>query len=237
MGVIGCLALGSGGGCRPQLHGWVQVPAGECRLGKTGAEVVPVSAFRLSRTEVSVAHYVRFLNDEPAMAPPAHLQIRWVARRYLPAPGQARRPIAWVSHQDARAYCRWLARVSGLPTRLPSAAEWEYAARCGRDAVRYPWGWGDARARANVDGSGPAPVRSYPASPWGVSDMAGNLAEWCDSSGAETTVRGGSWADRTPEAWAVYASTSLPKTYRDGDVGFRVAVGAPTPAPGEAGHE
>ncbi|WP_286140412.1 formylglycine-generating enzyme family protein [Arthrobacter sp. Rue61a] len=98
-------------------------------------------------------------------------------------------PVVHVSYNDALAYCSWAGR------RLPSEAEWEYAARGGLESKRYAWGnelmpggehrcniWQGTFPTANTlkDGHlGTSPVRSFPCNGYGLYEMAGNVWEWC----------------------------------------------------------
>ena len=131
-----------------------------------------------------------------------------------------RAPVTWVSWHDAQDFIGWLNKKEGTQAyRLPSEAEWEYAARAGT-TTRYSWGDAIGRNRANCDGCGsrwdnkrPAPVGSFEPNGFGLYDMHGNVWEWVadcwhDSyKGAPTNgsawasgcapdsavVRGGSW--------------------------------------------
>jgi formylglycine-generating enzyme required for sulfatase activity len=99
----------------------------------------------------------------------------------------AKQPIVGVSHDDAVAFTAWLTRKTGHRYRLPSEAEWEYAARAGAQTP-YWWGsepGGDGRIRANCrgcgsryDGQSPGPVDSFDANPWGLYNVHGNVWEW-----------------------------------------------------------
>jgi formylglycine-generating enzyme required for sulfatase activity/tRNA A-37 threonylcarbamoyl transferase component Bud32 len=109
-----------------------------------------------------------------------------------PAPDE---PVTCVSKSDAQAYIRWLNKVSGQSYRLPSEAEWEYAARAATTTTRY---WGNATDQtvcrnANVADKGHkwddgfpcddgyewvAPTGRFAPNPWGLYDMLGNVSEW-----------------------------------------------------------
>lgn len=84
-------------------------------------------------------------------------------------------PVTQITWEDAAAFCAW------REARLPTEAEWEYAAR-GNTGYLYPWGDAKGQVQANTDNrlSGPAPVGSFPdaASPFGIQDMSGNVWEW-----------------------------------------------------------
>jgi formylglycine-generating enzyme required for sulfatase activity len=129
-------------------------------------------------------------------------------------------PVRDVSWDDAQQYVKWLSKVSGKPFRLPTEAEWEYAAR-GGTGTRYWWGNDMRKGTANCKDCGPpwraeAPndVGSFPANPFGFYDMAGGVWEWVsdcwhnsyknapsdghswDEPNCQThVIRGGSWRD------------------------------------------
>ena len=96
-----------------------------------------------------------------------------------------RAPVVYVSQDDAQDFIDWLDKKEGTRSyRLPTEAEWEYAARAGT-VTRYSWGNTIGRNRANCDGCGsqwddkrPAPVGSFAANAFGLYDMHGNVSEW-----------------------------------------------------------
>jgi formylglycine-generating enzyme required for sulfatase activity/serine/threonine protein kinase len=98
-------------------------------------------------------------------------------------PADDSRPVVLVSWNDAVAFCEWLSKVEGKTYRLPTEAEWEYAARAG-STTRYHFGdqHGDLDAYAwyglNSRGK-PHPVGHKKANPWRLYDVHGNVAEWC----------------------------------------------------------
>lgn len=99
--------------------------------------------------------------------------------------GRESRPVIDVSWDDAQLYVAWLSRVSGQKYRLPSEAEWEYAARAGT-ASAYWWGREVGSNRANCDNCGArdnqrtSPAGSFRPNAFGLYDTAGNAAEWVE---------------------------------------------------------
>lgn len=142
-------------------------------LGETPQRKVPVAGFLIDRYPVTNAQYKRFVE-----ATGHHAPWNWNGREY--PEGMGEHPVTCVNWHDADAYARW----AGL--RLPTEAEWEKAAR-GTDGRLYPWGnqWRDDATRAD-DPAQPqtraltTPVGAFPAgaSPYGVLDLCGNVAEW-----------------------------------------------------------
>ena len=124
--------------------------------------------------------------------------------------GRGTRPVIHLSLQDTEEYLTWLRDVTGEPYRLPSSAEWEYAARAGTTTARW---WGDALGTglAVCDGCGSrwddvstAPVGSFSANPWGLHDMLSNVSElvadcWHDSYRGHPTD--GSPRLKPPPGW------------------------------------
>jgi formylglycine-generating enzyme required for sulfatase activity len=157
-----------------------------------GAELeahdVTLSAYRIDRTEVTVAAYERCVEVGRCTPPP---YVNGGARLYRPE-----LPVVLVSFYDAGTYCAF---VGG---RLPTEAEWERAAR-GAAGSRYPWGdlynahlsnhgkaIGGQRQADDIDGfTELAPVGSLPEgrTPDGIDDLAGNVAEWVSDAVDDTS--------------------------------------------------
>ena len=142
-------------------------------LTEAPRRTVDVKAFYIDRYPVTNAQYKAFV-DATKGRPPQHWKGRDVPE------GRGGHPVVWVRWHDAAAYAEW----AGL--RLPTEAEWEKAAR-GTDGRAYPWGneWRD-EATLTDDARWPqtrgltTPVGAHPAgaSPYGVLDLCGNVAEW-----------------------------------------------------------
>ena len=213
-------------------NGPADIPGGAFTFGSRegGADEQPreveVAGFRMGRCEVTVAEFVEYLNGSGATNWPGSPQISARDGRYSARWFRGREPVAFVSVDDAEDYCRWLSEKTGEPVRLPTEAEWEYAARGGIRRARFPWGWGDPRGRACYAAKAPRKIGSFEPNAFGLYDMAGNVFEWCKpAEGGQAPARGGSWAERDPAFLRVFHRVLFPREYRDADVGFRVAVG------------
>ncbi len=215
----------------------IYIPAGEFSMGSVSGENeeqpvhrVYLDDFYIDKYELTNVQYGKFTAATKHKPPDI-----WKFTEF----NRPQQPVVWVSWKAAAAYCKWAGKS------LPTEAQWEKAAR-GDSGYVYPWGDDFSYSRANiiVPGDGyqyTAPLGSYPegASPYGVLDMAGNVAEWCldwyapdyyqhgpdrnprgPESGEYRVVRGGSWNSpgydiRTTSRWRYYADT--PRSY----IGFR----------------
>ena len=161
-----------------------RIAAGSFSMGGPGADEQPVrrvgiDAFNIMKHEVTFAQY------------DLYAEITGRARPDDAGWGRGSRPVINVNWQDANAYAEWLTRTTGFRFRLPTEAEWEYAARAGTTTA-YPWGETASRSNANYgaesccggSAAGPdqwiqtSPVGSFPANAFGMSDMHGNVTEW-----------------------------------------------------------
>mgnify|MGYP003646431902 FL=1 len=151
-------------------------------------------------------------------------------------------PVIDVSWDDAVAFAKWLSQKTGETYRLPTDAEWEYAARAGAEfGFKYHWGPEALENQANCrdcgsqwDGNMAAPVGSFAANNFGLHDMHGNVWEWTADCGVVSspseagdsgcrvgTVRGGSWD--VPAAQIAFTFRAQQQRRRPTrDTGFRL---------------
>jgi len=225
----------------------IVIPSGSFRMGDQQGNGDPdeqpvhtvniTNPFAIGRYEVSFDDYDQFttatgleaVNDEG-----------W---------GRGRQPVINVSLKDAKDYAAWLSKQTGKHYRLPSEAEWEYAARANKQTA-YWWGKEMKQGMANCDGCDTrwggkqtAPVGSYPANPLGLFDTAGNVWEWMQDCWHESyhnaptdgsvwleadggycklgVLRGGSWITSPPYLRSSFRSRHS-IDIRTNLVGFRV---------------
>jgi formylglycine-generating enzyme required for sulfatase activity len=161
-------------------------------------------------------------------------------------------PVVGVSWHEAATYCRWLSQMTGKEFRLPSEAEWERAARGGREDATYPWGdeppWERPYPGYDSDTGGPQRVGANPPNDFGLYDMSEGVHEWCSDyydagyyryspernpqgpcSGERRASRGGSWRHRIKFSRCA-ARSSLAPAFKYADYGFRVALTVAPPS-------
>ncbi len=265
-------ASGGGGAARPVPEGMVLLPAGSFMMGRDlteeeknyeivelkkrakvfaydyPAHQMSVKDYYLDKTEVSNREYAEFVKVA-GHAPPDD----WQGKPQPPVDAESI-PVRHVSYQDAVDYCSWRSqqRKDGVDYRLPSEAEWEYAAR-GQNAGKpdgkmnlFPWGEDWIAGRANTKESRlehPQIVTANPdgASPFGLLNMAGNVFEWTATDfnhypgsdkqtprekgylGTYQVVRGGSF-DYTKEYAMTTTRVWAKPTDKGPRLGFRCAA-------------
>ena len=167
----------------------VLIPAGTFQMGSEEAvdneqpvHTVHLDAFYMDKYEVTNAQFKAFVDANPQWGKD-NIEARFHDGDYLAhwtgtdyRAGTAEHPVVWVSWYAAMAYAEWAGK------RLPTEAEWEYAARGGLAGKKYPWGDDEpTAAHANYDEhvGDITPVGQYPANGYGLYDMAGNVWEWC----------------------------------------------------------
>jgi iron(II)-dependent oxidoreductase len=238
MGPVSIQAQDSAGPAAPV--GMVRIPAGEFTMGREGSEDhspahrVRLKAFYLDKYEVSNRDYLKFCEADKH-----HLPDFWGMKEFHSGTEFPDHPVVGISWQDAMAYARWAGK------RLPTEAEWEYAARGGLQGKNFPPGDEMTPAQANfaVQGrkGGTMPVGSYPANGYGLNDMSGNVVEWIadlyqadyyqsspvenptgPSKGRFHVIRGGGWHSGL-SCNRVFYRNALPSNWVDINVGFRCA--------------
>lgn len=206
------------------------------RKDEQPAHVVRVGPFRAARSPVTNAEYAVFVEATGEARPP------WADDERFNEPGQ---PAVGVNWFEAIAYCEWLTGETGIPSRLPTEAEREFAARGGAEGALWPW-----EGREHPLGVELGTLRR-PHSPqpecengYGLRCMAENVHEWCSDwysatyyavspedsptgpvEGTRRSSRGGAWRHAV-KFTPVAARSSLVPEYRYNDYGFRVYADA-----------
>ncbi len=221
----------------------VLIPAGEFIMGKNlkknfnfkPAHEVKVDSFYMDKYEVTNSDYLLFCKETGTKLPEF-----WNTANYRSGIRFMDYPVIGITWRDAKKYAQWAGK------RLPTEAEWEYAARGGLIDNHYPNGNEWKRAKSKQDSSGwknfIVPVGKYDANAYGLYDMAGNVWEWvADNYGEDyyrnspvynptgpdskivpsnKVIRGGSWHSGNM-CKKVYYRKGIPNNWCDFAVGFR----------------
>ena len=221
---------------RPAL---VRIPPGSFEMGcdprDKCSETLPrrrvefAAPFWMTRTEITVAQFRDFVRATGyrTYSETAGERLTWRA------PGfrlDSRQPVVLMTLDDARAYCKWLGG------RVPTEAEWEYAARAGAATHHY---WGeeiDGRYLWFRENSGgrPQPVGRKLPNAWGLYDVEGNAIEWVDGGGPYTSIRKEGYGSLRGGSWIL-----CPEPYPPDAKGRRNGrqIGLTVPFPGGAGQQ
>jgi len=197
-----------------------------------------VDEFLLAACQVTNTEYARFVRDTGSAPPPF-----WTDPNF----NHPEQPVVAVSWHEAVRYCEWLSSRTGRQFRLPTEAEWECAARGGREGALFLWGNEPPESLPGYSGrwnKGPEPVGGGDANGFGLYNMCDNVHEWCcdwfapdyyvvspdhnprgPQSGKRRASRGGSWRHHIKMSRCA-ARSSIPPEFQYADYGFRVACNA-----------
>ncbi len=228
----------------PCPEGMVMIPGGYFIMGSDSSGECPkhkvwIDTFYMDKYEVTNRQYMEFVNTTGHPKPP------FIKDTFLNKPEQ---PVVGISYFDALCYAIWVGK------RLPTEAEWEYAARGGLVDKEFPWGDESPFRRCNYAPEGhleadgykyTAPVGRFLPNNYGLYDMAGNVWEWCQDfydtnyyrispeknptgpdSGYTRVLRGGSWLSINPKHLRCSSRLELKPFVRDRYYGFRCAKSA-----------
>ncbi len=213
-------------------EGMVYIPGGTFTMGSESGDpdeqpVHPVTVrhFFIDMHEVTIGQYHRFMDATNHPAP----------EFCNPDIDNPQDPVVGISWHDAVAYAAWAGK------RLPTEAEWEYAARGGSEKAVYPWGNKPDSTKANYNSFGIMQVKQFAPNGFGVYDSAGNVWEWCadwyldtyylfspgknptgPSVGMHKILRGGAWYCENAQVRTANRYYSLPDA-TSFHVGFRCA--------------
>ncbi len=219
------------------------IPGGSFRMGRNDGRneerpehPVTVNQFWMDKTEVTNAEYFAFVSATGYRPVPAD----WVNEK--PISGQETWPVRFVNIADVKAFAAWRSKNDGKTYRLPTEAEWEYAARNGSKNDIYPWGSSFKPECAVLDQANtePKPVgsRSCP-NDWGVVDLIGNVFEWTETpvslypgskgeikptAEPRNMIRGGAGLNKSSGEFGITSTfrADVDVSKRDKELGFRL---------------
>jgi formylglycine-generating enzyme len=215
--------------------GWLMMGSDAGQDNEKPVHRVWVDEFLLAECQVTNAAFARFVRSTATAALPF-----WSN----PALNQPEQPVVGISWFEAVQYCEWLSTLTGRKFRLPTEAEWERAARGGKEGLLFPWGDELPQTRpgyAERWKDGPEPVGRGERNAFGLFNMCDNVHEWCadwyspdyyaispernprgPETGKRRASRGGSWRHHIKISRCA-ARSSIPPEFQYADYGFRIA--------------
>ncbi len=248
----------------------VKVAGGTFRMGSDDPASLPnaqpvhavnIAPFSIGKYEVTVREFSHFISETKYVTTADTVGFSWIyngrdwvkgvnvnwtndIRGKLIEVKDMDLPVIHVSWQDAQHYCEWLSKKTGQTFRLPTEAEWEYAARGGNKSGGFMYagansldlvGWFESNSKKNVSKIGKKQPNEL-----GIYDMSGNVMEWCYDfynenhyaaanpddifgplSGTEKVARGGSWFTDDLLCRTTFRM-AFPEDSRGGNIGFRI---------------
>ncbi|MCP5007096.1 MAG: SUMF1/EgtB/PvdO family nonheme iron enzyme [Planctomycetes bacterium] len=225
---------------KEDLQAFESIEGGEYCLKSLGKKV-NIEPFEISRYPVTNSRYDEFIKDGGYSTEKYWSEegVRWLENTKTKQPEYwnyrkwkcPNSPVVGVSWYEAEAFAKWLTatRDDGNTYRLPKEKEWEAAAG-GKDGRVYPWGseWDKNRCNnVEIDINKTSPVGIFESgnTPDGISDLSGNVREWCmdwySESRSNRVLRGGSWDGYGQYCRSAYRYSYWPD-YRYYDIGFRL---------------
>jgi hypothetical protein len=235
--------------------------AGDCGNDESPAHKVTLSDYYIGKNEVTVAEFKEFMDNSDYLTDAEKEGnsyvysgsswdkkngVSWRCDTYgkVRSTADYNHPVIHVSWNDAVAYCRWLSGKTGKSYRLPTEAEWEYAARGGKLTKNTKYAGSDnidevAWYTSNTNNTGTRAVRQKKPNELGIYDMSGNVWEWCadwyadkystgaqinptgPDSGSCRVLRGGGWYYDAGHCRVSYRDTGPPEL-RGSYGGFRL---------------
>ena len=235
----------------PHLNRYVSnlksIPGGTYRFGFTkdqeiAATRITISPFRMGARPVTWGMWKEYCKAESVRMPEKN---NWGYPNNHPVVN-----VSWNDIMNRGGFCEWASDVAGFKLTLPTDAQWEYAARGGRDGLEYPWGntfdksklwcsekFGDAGKTAAVDRTNRIYRNGY-----GLTDMAGNVTQWCADyfndnyrpvgkdpvdtrNSVNRCMRGGAWFIGNPVFFRCADRVRNAPDIRGSAVGFRLSAG------------
>lgn len=225
------------------------IPGGDFYMGSDDGDkyerpshLVNVSTYKIGSTPVTVGMWKEYV-IATASAMPSNPPWGWIDDHPMVR-------ISWNDVMGAGGFCDWATQMTGQTLKLPSEAQWEYCARDGKGNIKYPWGnefdygklWCSTRIGENkntvpVDRDFRVFINSF-----GVSDLAGNVSEWCldwhakytsdytknptgPASARNKCLRQGSWSDIwLPSSFRCASRDGVNPGWNVSHIGFRIAM-------------